>query len=662
MTPRRAAWLAGAVMLAVYVATLAPGVTFWDSGEFIAAAHALGIPHPPGTPLFVLALSAWTKLWRFLPFATATNLLSAVCAAAAAGLTGLWIGRSLRSPVAGFCAAITAGAMSSVWQNATETEVYSASLLLSVAAIVVADRAGETGERRWTVLAAYLLALALPLHLSAIVAAPVVILLVTDRPNAPRAWNAGVGLLGVCIAVVGASRVSIPVAAVGVAAVVASALLPGSERPRSRATHVASVVAVSVVAFTALLFLLLRARHDPAINQGDPNTWRRVASVVGRKQYEVAGLWPRQAPIWLQLANWFEYADWQVALSLGPTVIPTVWRVLATCAFAALGIVGAIWHRRNDARTWRAVGLLFLCGSLGVIVYLNFKAGRSFAWRFIPEDAHHEARDRDYFFVLGFWAWGIWAGMGAIAVVRRFALPLALGVAVAALPIALNWSAVDRRAEPEASLPREVAAALLDPLPHRAVLFVAGDNDTYPLWYAQQVEHRRPDVSIVTIPLLPARWYVEELGRRHGLVVPSTVGDVAAAVADAARASGRTVAVALTVPAADRSRLSNAWRMTGLVAIDQSATGGGPAAGGRQGITVDSAATRAAAAAVERWRHGRSVKPALDPTNEYFMNVLSCPGLAVARTPSNVQIAVLDSLCNLPVRSAESRSPRLYPR
>src|SRR5581483_5435838 len=167
-------------MLAVYVVTLAPSVTFWDSGEFIAAARSLGIPHPPGTPLFVIALNVWTRLLSALPFAFAANLFSAACTAAAVGLTAWWLGRDHRGPWFAAAAATTAGCMSSVWQNATETEVYAAALTLAVMAIVAADAAGQKGERRWLVLAAYLLALTVPLHLSALVAAPVVIYLATE--------------------------------------------------------------------------------------------------------------------------------------------------------------------------------------------------------------------------------------------------------------------------------------------------------------------------------------------------------------------------------------------------------------------------------------------------------------------------------------------------
>src|SRR6185503_14026903 len=151
---------------------------------------------------------------------------------------------------------------------------------------------------------------------------------------------------------------------------------------------------VALLAFSALLILPARAAHDPLINQGNPRTLEQLAYVVARRQYAVQGLWPRQAPVWLQLANWFEYADWQFALSLGPTVIPTIARVAATSLFVALAVVGARWHRDIDRRAWRAVGLLFACGSLGVVVYLNLKAGTSFGWPMVAESARHEARER----------------------------------------------------------------------------------------------------------------------------------------------------------------------------------------------------------------------------------------------------------------------------
>src|SRR5437764_624335 len=111
-------------MLLVYVATLAPSVTFWDAGEFIAAARTLGIPHPPGTPLFVVLLNCWARAFPFLPFAVATNLFSAVCTAAALGLASWWIAQAANSPWTGVAAAVAAGGVYSVWQNATETEVY----------------------------------------------------------------------------------------------------------------------------------------------------------------------------------------------------------------------------------------------------------------------------------------------------------------------------------------------------------------------------------------------------------------------------------------------------------------------------------------------------------------------------------------------------------
>jgi hypothetical protein len=654
LTARRASFLAAAVLFIVYAATLAPSVTFWDAGEFIAAARTLGIPHPPGTPLFVLLLNVWARIVAFLPFAAATNSFSAIGTAAAAGLTALVVARNTRSPWAGVAAAITAGSMSSVWQNATETEVYAVALTLALAAIAAADQAGRTGERRWTLLAAYLLALAVPLHLSSIVAAPVVILLATDSCNGSRDWSSGAALVGVSACVIGVSRLSVVLTAIGAFVVLLAPYLSRASTSAEARRESGSYLGVLLIAFSALLFLFIRAHFDPAINQGNPNTVSRLTAVVARRQYDVPGMWPRQAPLWLQIANWFEYADWQFALVLAPTVIPNVWRIFATVVFAVLAAVGARWHRRRDPRTWRATALLFACGSLGVIVYLNLKAGTSFGWRFVPDEAMHEARDRDYFFVLGFWAWGIWAGLGALVAGERAALALSrrvpalaprmfsliIGLVLAALPIALNWAAVSRRSEPEASMPRAVANALLAPLPPNAVLFVAGDNDTYPLWYAQQVEHLRPDVAVVTLPLLGARWYADELMRRYQLAGPEPER-----IAAMARGMGRPVAVALTVDPDDRNRLAISWTVIGDVAVDSYSLGASHQH--LRTLSVDTVAVRLAVRRIERSHAAGEPRPGTDPVHEYFAKVLSCPSWMLDPAPSKARLVSLDSICNL---------------
>jgi hypothetical protein len=207
-------------MLLVYIATLAPSVTFWDAGEFIAAARAR-VPHPPGTPLFIVALNVG-RAFPVPPFATATNLFSAVCTAAALGLIALWVARSTGAPWFGIAGAVTAGAMSSIWQNATETEVYAASLFLAAATVASADLAGRTGERKWKILTVYLLALSLPLHLSAFVVAPVAIYLASQPMDDVFDWRTALSLAGAGGFVVGVSRLSEPVVAASLALVLVS--------------------------------------------------------------------------------------------------------------------------------------------------------------------------------------------------------------------------------------------------------------------------------------------------------------------------------------------------------------------------------------------------------------------------------------------------------
>jgi hypothetical protein len=470
--------------------TLAPGVTLWDSGEFLAAIHSLGIPHPPGTPLYVLIGKAWSLIFApVFGFARSLNLLSAVCTAFACGILTNLIAEWTEDGFAATAAGLTAGLMSTVWLNATETEVYAVAFLFGCMVLWAADRAGKNSDARWALLAAYLAGLSWSLHLIALLVIPSAILLV---------FSTGDGYFAVPVG---------------------RRYVDGRREAHSFAKLLRGSVLVALVGMTCVAFLLIRARHDPAINQGNPSTFGSFLDVLLRRQYDVPPLWPRRAPFYLQVGNVFEYADWQFAKGLAPEAPPSWWRTPFTILYALVGFCGFVLHRNADRRSWRALALLFLVAFVGVVIYLNLKAGPSFGAALLPSGAAHEARERDYFFFWLFVCWGLWAGYGAVRLSRMLFVPLNLvALLMPFAPALLNWTAVDRRTDPEETRARVDESEMLARVPPSGVFLALGDNDTYPLWYLQQAEGTRRDVTVVTIPLLPAKWYRAELARRYKLL------------------------------------------------------------------------------------------------------------------------------------------------
>lgn len=165
-----------------YGLTVAPTVSFWDCGEFIAAAHVVGIPHPPGTPFFVILGRAWELMLSFAgPVAFRINLLSA-----ASSLLGVLVVqeitfevlRHFRIPsLARAALAFLAGSLvafsDTYWFNAVEAEVYGVSmamLLLSVWSVLRWDRAPEEARSRWLALFVYLSFLGMGVHTNAMLA------------------------------------------------------------------------------------------------------------------------------------------------------------------------------------------------------------------------------------------------------------------------------------------------------------------------------------------------------------------------------------------------------------------------------------------------------------------------------------------------------------
>ncbi len=162
--------------------------------------------------------------------------------------------------------------------------------------------------------------------------------------------------------------------------------------------------------------------------------------------------------------------------------------------------------------------LLFLVTGPALVLYMNFKPGFSIGTEQYPSAQDHEVRERDYFFVVSFIVWGLWTGIGAGDLGRRLAASVAslrrlapAALAVVLVPLTLNFTPASRRHGPDARLAADFAYNLLQSAPAYGVLFTYGDNDTFPLWWAQEVAGIRQDVTVVCLALANTDWYMRQL-------------------------------------------------------------------------------------------------------------------------------------------------------
>lgn len=187
-----------------------------------------------------------------------------------------------------------------------------------------------------------------------------------------------------------------------------------------------------------------------------------------------------------------------------------------------LGLFGAVYHFSRDERRALAVLALFLATGLGIVLYLN--------------QTPMQPRPRDYSFVANIFAVGLWVGLGAAGVLESLAAGLrsrrvqgpavraAGGTVLVVLALAVpgqmlheNYDDHDRSGR---TVARDYAYNLLTSVAKDSILFTYGDNDTYPLWYLQNVEGVRPDVRVVNLSLLGTPWYIQQLKQSSNASAP----------------------------------------------------------------------------------------------------------------------------------------------
>ncbi len=495
------ATLAGAVIFTIYAITLSRTTAFWDTSEYITVAHILGIPHPPGNPTFVILARAWTVLLSplGLPIAVTVNLFAALMSAGAHAFWFLVVyyilgffseERRFRLVGAGAAVLVSATAFT-VWnQSDVNAKVYMVSLFTIAMLTWMAIRwkyhlkAGTGKDDKLLVLMVFILALSVGNHLMAFLVAPAIgvyILIVNPRTLLNwrlYAWSFVAALLGLSIHMV------LPIRA---------ALDPVINEASPTCPTIPSAV-LSIVTFG---------------KAGCHN----LSAVLNRKQYDKPPLIPRLAPFRWQLLNYLQYFDWQWARAVdGTNTVFATLRIPFTMLFTGLGVWGATeQYKRNKETFWFFVTLFFTV-SVALVFYMNFKYGYSLKPNLPFDD--HEVRERDYFFIVSFSVWGLWAGMGIAALWRDMAHHLRVGMLKAApvlglafLPLVINWNWASRAWDHSA---QDWAYNLLMSCEPYAVLFTNGDNDTFPLWYEQEVMGVRRDVTVLVTSYLNTPWYAKQ--------------------------------------------------------------------------------------------------------------------------------------------------------
>ncbi|WP_316800992.1 DUF2723 domain-containing protein [Pedobacter frigidisoli] len=179
-----------------------------------------------------------------------------------------------------------------------------------------------------------------------------------------------------------------------------------------------------------------------------------------------------------------------------------------------IGLLGAVWHFKRNQKDAGVVALLFFFTGIAIVLYLNQKP--------------LEPRERDYAYVGSFYAFAIWIGLGVLAISDWLFKKLtpttgAIGATVLGLlaaPVIMaeqGWDDHDRSTK---LVPHDIALDYLQSCAPNAILFTYGDNDTYPLWYIQEVENVRPDVRIVNLSLFDTDWYINGLRQKQNESAP----------------------------------------------------------------------------------------------------------------------------------------------
>jgi hypothetical protein len=511
--------IAAALVFLLYLVTLAPSVAMWDTGEYMAATKVLGIPHPPGNPFFMMLGHAFASLPIPVSYGARINIMAALASACSAGfwfliterIVARWILERWQRLVVASLATLIGATAFTVWnQSVVNEKVYTVSLLfftiVSWLMIEWMEDPDAPGADRLLILVAFLLGL--------------------GYSNHPAGF--------------------LPLPAAGVA------LLIVRWRTLLRWRLVLVGFGALILGLTPFIYEPVRAAYFPGINEGAPTacttkieasctftklTKDRLMANINREQY--GQKLERGAPYSAQVGMWWTYFEWQWLRDSHQTHQQL--QFMLAFLFLGLGLLGGYVHWERDRRTFWYFGPLMFTMTLALIYYLNFKYG----WSQDPDlgsAVPREVRDRDYFYIWSYSAWGVWAAIGLSFLweqlahvlggerqveqksggkkqqpvvsswpTRRGFMLAAPMLLIALVPLVANWQFASRAGH---YFTEQWARDYLNSLEPYAIVITNGDNDTFPLWYAQEVAGVRQDVTVAVMTYLDTDWFVRQMIRR----------------------------------------------------------------------------------------------------------------------------------------------------
>jgi hypothetical protein len=558
--------------LIVYTVTLSPTVVFWDVGEFCAAAYKMQVPHPPGAPLFLLV----NRLASMIPYssdiAVRMHFISALTAAFSIMFLYLitirfittWRGipDSFFDKVAVYGSTVI-GSLGlayscTYWFNAVEAEVYGISMCFVAGILWLGLRWYERAEQPhsdiYLLLIAYLIGLAVGVHLLAILTLFSVMMLVYFRfhKGSLKEFFTTGAFVKFGIAAAAIFGIVYPGVVKWLPSmldgemfgiyndlwiVLAIGLVLGgiyavyySIKTKNRILNIASLSFLLIVlGYSTYVGTYIRANAtNLPMNENAPATIAKLVSYLNREQYGSAPFLQRRfsnEPEQVEAAKkytsdmdflwrfqmyhmYLRYFGWNFIGREGDWKEAGIsWKQLYGIPFL-LGLFGCFVHWKRDQKNAFIMTTFFLIMGTILVLYFNMQ--------------EPQPRERDYFYVGSFFVFAMWISMGILGILdflkEKLSQPTAEYAAYGALALAVvfvpanmlrtNYHEANRKGNYVAW---DYSYNLLQSCEKDAILITNGDNDTFPLWYLQDVEGIRTDVRVVNLSLVNTPWYIMQL-------------------------------------------------------------------------------------------------------------------------------------------------------